>query len=1230
VALPQLNAYLVEGDRSFAIYARNSDAVETKKAASGFFSALAKLPVDGRAAFTLKAAVSLKTEKRAAVCETLPLAVSSSSGACAGPASVADAGGWRVMGQNYGWLPAAGPRHFDLSFSSSALDSQALTGFDELWIDYQNLIPGSPVNLSAQISGEIPDYYGGVPQRVAAFSGQSVLSPAVTFEPAKSVWLPKKYSYSLGRVLRRKPDEHWRYTGLGDATVIQRRMHMEITGFEYLDFIFAPGTEPVGVNVRLAAKDNYSPGVMTELGALPAGYTSEGTLWRLALPALLKDRFAGKDTAFLQEIIVFVKGSPEVVASVRPLERVVFQKLGRQEEELFPAAGQPARGAEITSGRSKVRFEPLPAHLTALDGSITRMVVDLRPLTRLGEVFFKDGKIILTPDAPAALSAGSIKDVRLVSLCEVKAPLYYGYGESFLSRWGEEVSNPLPSETGEVWPVMRGYFPFAVLSAKLPAAKPLPDLSLLPYEKQVRAFLASQVKTAEPEEAATLPFVLRDKYESEEQRLRAEASAHPEDRGRMAILDHGVGFSAGKPFVSVESSPDGFVLAGEGRHLRLSLSLPSEIKADTRLFLSLPEGADKILSTELTAVFEDGEFSLRINHNRPEVLGRAGRLKSLRFNFLLSGGAYRLKFKELALFEPVLMEGVRAFELKLPGEFPDFPVAGSVSAPAGALLSASKGMLQGSLPPGYSGSAALSWRAAAGQPVEWFKGVGFSYRVPARTAAANPCWLKLTLEGEKSAITAALCPKGAQGRIFVTPSELSAGNKDIGKFIGASYKAELGELSFSPDKSFEFGMVYEGYKMVSVADSFADWPVASAFGRSLDFYRDANSFKELPEKTVELIGKPDASSRLAASGRLEPAEHPWFQLDSAVVEPLPAVSSEAWDRLITPPVPAAGPGLPVKLLKLAVYALLAFLAWKGFRKIPWNWFAVKTGSLSGLLWGGVKTGTGTAWEYAKNYFALANKIILFAALGPGLWYAAGLAGPASGARVMFFIILGAGAYWHNLRNTGRASSGWWFADGSGLPPFLKILGVLAALYAVWTAGRGRLVSEVRWNLLPLSAVIYFFLPWLATDGAQKGARLLRCLSSNKARTLAAFWSAAAGGLYGAGLRSPVSGGENYYFTFGALALAFAGRYLAAVLAPVIRRFGPGLAEELETDPAKPYFAAAILGLVFTAGFVSTGMQPVAEQAAIVVYYCLVIGVFKEGVGLYRTRNDAQAGEPENL
>lgn len=61
---------------------------------------------------------------------------------------------------------------------------------------------------------------------------------------------------------------------------------------------------------------------------------------------------------------------------------------------------------------------------------------------------------------------------------------------------------------------------------------------------------------------------------------------------------------------------------------------------------------------------------------------------------------------------------------------------------------------------------------------------------------------------------------------------------------------------------------------------------------------------------------------------------------------------------------------------------------------------------------------------------------------------------------------------------------------------------------------------------------------------------------------------------------------------------------------VLRKF-PKTGTAVYRSRSTPFFAWAIVLLVITALLVAVGLEPLAEQTAIIVYYCLVVGVVGE-------------------
>ena len=306
-----------------------------------------------------------------------------------------------------------------------------------------------------------------------------------------------------------------------------------------------------------------------------------------------------------------------------------------------------------------------------------------------------------------------------------------------------------------------------------------------------------------------------------------------------------------------------------------------------------------------------------------------------------------------------------------------------------------------------------------------------------------------------------------------------------------------------------------------------------------------------------------------------------------------------------------------KWLAWASTMLLAWATWKKGWWSPSKVWALGKGSikvLSRVLSWMLGVAGGWGWRWLPRLSLAVGAL----ALGPGLWlagrYGRGFAG------IMLLVSSGLvawGAYCHWREQAGR--------DWPGGAVALHVrFGALAMALgcAIWSLGRYKLSTAALWGLLPLFGAIYALLPALYRLGPQLVLRYSRFVSLGG-------WLMLAVALYGLGLLViKVGSGENYFFTFGALALVLALRAGLLVLEPRFRRLFPAAAERVYGGAGSLYFSGALVMLVATAAALSVKLGPIAEQLAIVAYYCLVIGTAKEAWAL-RTARQAEAVEGEN-
>jgi hypothetical protein len=183
-----------------------------------------------------------------------------------------------------------------------------------------------------------------------------------------------------------------------------------------------------------------------------------------------------------------------------------------------------------------------------------------------------------------------------------------------------------------------------------------------------------------------------------------------------------------------------------------------------------------------------------------------------------------------------------------------------------------------------------------------------------------------------------------------------------------------------------------------------------------------------------------------------------------------------------------------------------------------------------------------------------------------------------------------------------ARKGWW----SPAKTWLFVKRLISTLFWAVSIGTGYIGQR-----------LWFMLPWTAT-WESRFPGLARLVG----------WTVLTLALYGAGLFQKVLKGENYFFTFGGMAALLVLRASFLLLKPWLRRADPKLAASIFDGAGSLYFASAIVGLVLTALLLTATLEPFAEQVAVVVYYCLVVGTVLEVMALRRDqKRQAQTATP---
>ena len=116
-----------------------------------------------------------------------------------------------------------------------------------------------------------------------------------------------------------------------------------------------------------------------------------------------------------------------------------------------------------------------------------------------------------------------------------------------------------------------------------------------------------------------------------------------------------------------------------------------------------------------------------------------------------------------------------------------------------------------------------------------------------------------------------------------------------------------------------------------------------------------------------------------------------------------------------------------------------------------------------------------------------------------------------------------------------------------------------------------------------------------------------------------IWAAVALVLYIVGFITGVILGDNYYFTFGGIAVVMTWRALLLYLKPSLESRWPELSNKVFGGAGTKYFSGFIIAIVVAAVMLILKLEPIKEQLAVICYYMLVVGVVLEILDLRKDK-----------
>lgn len=1099
-----------------------------------------------------------------------------------------------------------------------SMEWSGINDFDALWVDYR-LEPGvAACGVSLTLEGDAVTRMGvdgaGPRPWLARYGDAVILRELQVEEAADAVWREKDYRYLLDRILGAEPDRDWRIARDGDNTVLQRRLHWPIGEGALLRIDLAPGTRLGGVNLFLRLDDRHGGGDLAQVNGVAAGPLPGGgygvliDLHKLATQLYPGAANGGQVSAWLNEVFLFLPGDEAAILRAKPVRRMALLEpglargdQGAKEER----AGAGAEGHDLDTASSPpaqaVRVLVLTGQVEDQGQNWQRLMVDLGPLSDLGKLSWREGELSLKPAGSADACALRLGGVRLVSRRQAQVPAWTQEVRGWSQFWGGSWPPGLPN------------------TAAVPAARVLADESLHLLQPVVPARAAAPEMLislnpqglAEVKKMALEPGVaaawVRDPPRPAVTTgwLSASGRVHLRDTGGTVAVKDGVGA----------------VVRGTGDRFVLDWALDTDLPPGTRLLIGHMSGAEQVARVRLRLVGPAGEAVeqwLTPGLATPLVVDAPGRVARAELEFEMARVPYEVALGHLTLLVPEVMDrrqaltapfhwaGVQQLEMRLATE-------------AVVALDERDGRGLSFWPAGVAEGVV---EARARTPIQVMERLGLIWQVPVD-------WLEAD-GGDGCLLDAEFIYSGGR-EIRRICLNRAAGSRDfLAIELGLQNTGKLGRLEsvrwhvrkpVGSEGVVNLQTNLQGRDLFSFWDRLMQKPVAHLDGKPV-FADPAAWAAALPEAAerrgfwLEMPAPFTAAVLGDDQSALVGLKDAWLATEAIAIRPRQPLAWPDWARLTQPLSAPEGVPLWRKLLIPLLSLGSALLIWR----LGW-WPRLWAGTLALgklLTWTLPRAVIAWVWRWGLRWTRWLN--LLVGGVGVvALVLSAGLAGEGWRGRFLLIsaLILVMHVY-HFWRASCVGCEGARSFSGRGRSEWVG-LGV-AILASVWALGFRGHDPTALWALVLLPVAGYGFLPYLVDVVG-------RLFSRHHAAAWAGVWVVLTLGLYLGGLLRPVVGGENYFFTFGGMAALTAAWYFLDSLRGRLEGGWPEFAGYIYRGAGSRFFSIALVLLVFTALFLAAGLEPVAEQVAVIVYYALVAGTVREVVAL---RREAPLGADKGL
>ena len=257
---------------------------------------------------------------------------------------------WTTKDGNYNWKSGDHKASVNIPLKNNfTLEDKALINLDEIQVEYEDFFPKNPSQFSLEMTvleEETSTFQKKPPiwkKKIVTPISEQYIFPKIKESPFAGSIKKKNIIYLIKRELGLPFDPSWRFIQdetlaktHGDHTVFQRRFHMDLRFFEFIDIVFHDSfTDEDLANFRCNFRITHTEAAknlkLVEHRKLVQGANQilnikgKKTI-RFNIGNFVRDAYKNRHVVFLKEIIIFLPGLADKVIFEQPIQSINFYK----------------------------------------------------------------------------------------------------------------------------------------------------------------------------------------------------------------------------------------------------------------------------------------------------------------------------------------------------------------------------------------------------------------------------------------------------------------------------------------------------------------------------------------------------------------------------------------------------------------------------------------------------------------------------------------------------------------------------------------------------------------------------------------------------------------------------------------------------------------------------------------------------------------------------------------